>query len=107
MSAAEPNHMRLLEWRPMRKNTLHGSAVVELPNGLVIRDVTIHEKSGKWWASLPDRPMLGADGRQVMNHAGHKQYSAVLGWRDRPLADRFSERVVELVRAAHPLGGGQ
>ena len=94
--------MKLVEWRPMRKNTLHGFAVVEMPSGLVIRDVSIHQKSGKWWASLPSRPMLDSDGRQVVNHAGHKQYAAVLGWRDRDLADRFSAAAVDLIRAEHP-----
>jgi len=94
--------MRLLEWRAFRKNTLHGFAVVELPSGLVIRDVTIHEKNSKWWASLPSRPVLDVGGRQVTNPAGHKQYAALLGWRDRALADRFSVAVVDLVRAQHP-----
>jgi hypothetical protein len=93
---------KLMEWRPMRKNTLRGFAVIELPSGLVIRDISIHEKGGKYWAGLPSRPVLDADGRHVSNHAGHKQYTALLGWRDRDLADRFSAAVVELVRAAHP-----
>jgi hypothetical protein len=54
--------------------------------------------------------MLDADGRQIVNHAGHKQYAAVLGWRDRDLADRFSAAAVELIRAEHSAdldGSGQ
>ena len=94
--------MRLVAFRPLRRNTLIGFCVVELPSGLVIRDISIREKNNKWWASLPSRPMLDADGRQITNHAGHKQYAALLGWRDRDLADRFSAAVVELVRAEHP-----
>jgi hypothetical protein len=60
-------------------------------------------------AALPSRPMLDADGRQVVNHSGKKQYCALLGWRDRDLADRFSAAVVDAVRAAHPdaLDGGR
>jgi hypothetical protein len=102
--------MKLLEWRPMRKNTLHGFAVVELPSGLVVRDISLHQKAGKWWASLPSRPVLDAEGKHVSNHAGHRQYSALLGWRDRNLADRFSAALIELVRAEHPAdldGSGQ
>jgi hypothetical protein len=94
--------MRLLEWRPMARNMLRGFCVVELPSGLVIRDIAIHEKAGKCWANLPARPILDAEGRHISNHAGHKQYAAVLGWRDRDLADRFSAALVELVRAEHP-----
>src|SRR5436309_821601 len=76
-------------------------AVVEL-SGLIIRDVSIHAKGGRLWASLPARPVLDAEGKHVSNHAGHKQYAALLGWGDRSLADAFSARLLELVRAAHP-----
>ena len=94
--------LKLLEWRAFRKNTLHGFAVVELPSGLIVRDISVHQKNGKFWASLPARPMLDGDGRHVVNHSGKAQYAALLGWRDRDLADRFSVAVVALVRAAHP-----
>jgi hypothetical protein len=106
--AAPQPRMQLREWRPMRKNTLRGFCVIELPSGLVIRDVSIHEKAGNWWASLPSRPVLNSNGKHVSNQAGHKQYAALLGWRDRDLTDRFSAAVVELVRATHPgdLDGG-
>lgn len=33
---------------------------------------------------------------------GKAQFAAVLEWRNRQLADRFSAAVVELIRAAHP-----
>lgn len=94
--------MRLLEWRPTRRNTLCGFIVVELPSGLIIHDIAIHKKGGRWWASLPARPVLDAEGRHVLNHAGQKQYAAFLRWRDRGLADVFSARLTELVRATHP-----
>jgi hypothetical protein len=101
MTGTSPR-MKLCEWKPMRRNTLHGFAVIEMPSGLVVRDVAIHEKAGKWWASLPSRPVLDSDGKQIVSHAGHRQYAAVLGWRDRDLADRFSAALIELVRAEHP-----
>jgi hypothetical protein len=94
--------MVLREWRPMRRNTFRGFAVIELPTGLVIGDVSIHEKGGRFWASLPARPMLDQDGQQIRNHAGQVQYAAVLEWRNRDLANRFSRAVVELVRREHP-----
>jgi|HubBroStandDraft_4_1064222.scaffolds.fasta_scaffold1033471_2 hypothetical protein len=93
---------RLLEWRALRKNALFGFAVVELPSGLVIRDVSVHEKAGRWWVGLPARPQIGHDDRVIRNHSGKVQYSATIGWRDRDLADRFSAAVVDLVRAEHP-----
>jgi hypothetical protein len=108
MTGVERPRLRITEWRPLHKNTLRGFCVIELPSGLIVREISVHTKNGKRWASLPSRPMLDADGRQVVNHAGKKQYAALLGWRDRDLADRFSAAVVEAVRAAHPdaLDGG-
>jgi hypothetical protein len=99
---SERRQITLREWRPLRKNTLFGFAVIELPSGLIVRDVGIHSKAGKWWASLPSRPVLDADGRHVSNHAGHKQYAALLGWRNRELADEFGRRIVALVQQHHP-----
>jgi hypothetical protein len=109
VATGQKPRMRLLEWRPFIKNTLRGFATVELPIGLVIRDISIHDKGGKRWAGLPAKPVLDAEGRHVSNHAGHRQYCALLGWRDRDLADRFSVAVVDAVRAAHPdaLDGGR
>jgi len=92
----------------MRRNTLRGFAVIDLPSGLVIRDESIHGKVGRWWASLPARPVLDAEGRRVRNHTPHAQYAALLGWHDRDLADRFSIAVLDLVRREHAgdLDGG-
>jgi hypothetical protein len=87
--------MRLIEFRPLSKNTLRGFAVLELPSGLVVRDVSIHQKGEKCWAGLPSRPMVGSDDKVIRNHAGKVQYAAMLGWRDRGLADRFSAAVVD------------
>jgi hypothetical protein len=101
-SKPTPPCMALLEFKPLVKNTLRGFAVLDVPPGIIVREFSIHEKNGKRWASLPAKPMLDADGKQIVNHAGHKQYAAPLGWRTRELADRFSARVIELVIAAHP-----
>jgi hypothetical protein len=100
--------MEPLERRAFRKNTLHEFAVIELSSGLIVRDISIRDKADKWWASLPSFVMLEEDGRQVFNHAGHKQYAALAGRGDRDLADTFSAAVVDLIRRGHPSnpGGG-
>jgi hypothetical protein len=46
--------------------------------------------------------MLDADGKQLLNHGGRRQFAPMLGWRTRELADAFSEKVVFLIRATHP-----
>jgi hypothetical protein len=93
--------MRLVSWKPMVKNSLRGFATVQLPIGLTIKDVPVLASSGKFWAALPSKPVLDAEGWHVKPD-GKPQYAAILEWRDRALADRFSATVVELVRQAHP-----
>jgi hypothetical protein len=95
--------MRLISWKSLVKNSLRGFATVELPIGLKIVDCPVLVSSGKAWASLPTKPVLDRDGKHVKPD-GKPQYSAVLEWKSRDLADRFSEAVVELVRQTHPGG---
>jgi hypothetical protein len=94
-----PNRLRLLEWRPMSKNSLRGFATVELPSGLVITDVSLHSSHGKCWASLPARPQVERDGTVRRDPDGKIAYSPILKWRDRELADGFSAAVVAAVEA--------
>jgi hypothetical protein len=93
--------MRLISWKPLVKNSLRGFATVELPIGLKIVDCPVLVSNGKAWASLPTKPVLDRDGKHVKPD-GKPQYSAILEWKSRGLADRFSEAVVELVRQTHP-----
>jgi hypothetical protein len=94
--------MILIEFKAIVRNTLRGFCILDIPPGLILRDVSVHEKNGRRWASLPSKPVLDSEGRHVVTHSGQKRYAALLGWRNRELADRFSARVVELVLEAHP-----
>src|SRR5215467_4897625 len=88
--------MQLLEWREVRRNTLVGFATVALPIGLVIRDITVHNKGGARWASMPAKPVLDGDGKHHVVD-GRRQYTPVVEWRDRALAEEFSRRLVALI----------
>jgi hypothetical protein len=99
--------MRLVSWKPIAKGSLRGFATVELPIGLRLIECPVFVGSNGPWASLPSKPVLDREGKQVKPN-GKPQFATVLEWRDRALNDRFSESVIELVRAAHPdaLAGG-
>ena len=97
-----PPRMKLLGFKPLVKGALRGFADVELPCGLRIRDVPILVGKNGAWANLPAKPQLDHDRRQKVDGAGKSQYVAMLEWRDRNLANRFSEAVVSLVRTQHP-----
>jgi hypothetical protein len=101
-SALEQKQMRLISWRPFRKNALQGFVAIELlPIGLKISDIPVLISSGKAWATLPSKPVLGADGKQV-EVGGRRQYTPVCEWRSRDLSDGFSRAVIAAVRAQYP-----
>jgi hypothetical protein len=75
------------------RNGARGFATIKLPNGLIVRDVSVHSKGGTDWARLPARPMLDRNGIAARVDVGKIKYSAVLQWRERDLTDRFSAAV--------------
>jgi hypothetical protein len=93
--------MALEEFKRLRKGSLLGFATVRLPIGLRIADIPVCTSHGKVWASLPSKPMIGADGRQLEKDS-KKRYQPILQWADRETADRWSAAVVELVREHDP-----
>jgi hypothetical protein len=96
-----PRRMRLVSFKALSKGALRGFACIELPNRLQIDDCAVCVSNGRAWASLPSKPQLDRDGCQVVKD-GKKQFAAMLRWPDRDTADRWSNAVVELVRAEHP-----
>jgi hypothetical protein len=104
MSAApvlDRPRLRLISFKPFRKNSLVGFDSIELPIGLRITDVPVLTSRGKAWATLPSKPVLGADGKQV-EVGGGRQYTPVCEWRSRDLSDGFSRAVIAAVRAQYP-----
>lgn len=50
-------------FKSLRKGeTLQGFLELQLPSGLILHDVTLHERDGKRWVGLPARSYIGADG---------------------------------------------
>jgi hypothetical protein len=95
--------LALIGWKPRVQNSLRGFADVKLSSGLIVHEVVVHTSSGRSWASLPSKPMIGRDG-QVMRDptTGKIKYSPILEWSDRPTADRFSAAVIDLIELEHP-----
>jgi hypothetical protein len=93
--------MRLISFKPVQKGALIGFANIELPNSLRIDGCVVMCSNNKYWASFPAKPVLDAEGRQVVID-GKKQYAAIIQWPDRETSTRFSDALVALVREAHP-----
>jgi len=56
--------MKVLAFREYRKNTLQGFAEVELPSGMRIRDLSLHERNGERWIAYPAKQFTKEDGSQ-------------------------------------------
>jgi hypothetical protein len=91
-----PRSMVLVVFKELRRNSLRGFATITLPNGLTIADCPINIGSnGRAWAALPARPVIGADGRQVVTRHWQKavrQHPAVAEPRDRRSVVRARRR---------------
>ncbi|MGO9261736.1 MAG: hypothetical protein ACLQU1_36350 [Bryobacteraceae bacterium] len=50
----------MLKWTEVAppRNSLVGFADIRLTSGIVIRGLTVHEKNGSRWVSMPARPVL-------------------------------------------------
>jgi hypothetical protein len=90
------------DFQPMIKGVLRGSCRIQLPSGLVIQDVAVIVGRKRAWAKLPAKAWIGQDNRHKTDINGKPAYLPVLEWRDRALADRFSEAVVTLIQRARP-----
>lgn len=99
----------LREWRAIpNAGALLGRATAELPMvGLVISDVAVFSKDGRFWAQLPAEPQRGRDGEIIKDERGKTKYRSALRWRDRDLQDRFSRELIEAIERQYgPLGDG-
>ncbi len=94
--------IQIRDFRPMRKGSLLGFAKVELPSGMVLNDVTIMSGERGPWASPPSKPMIGRDGTAMTDASGRTKYSPIVEFTSKEVRQRFSDGVVEGLRAAHP-----
>jgi hypothetical protein len=94
--------LTIREFRPFRRNKLYGYAVCTIAElRPEIRDIAIHEKNGKRWAQLPAKPQV-RDGVLVKGDGGKEQYTPVMAFVNRTVADAFSTTVIRAVLEAFP-----
>jgi DNA-binding cell septation regulator SpoVG len=93
---------RILEWRPLRRNSLLGFAKVELPSGMVVTDVTILTGKRGPWASPPSKPMIDRDGVVMKDANGKIRYVPIIDFVSKDVRNKFSAAVIEAMRASHP-----
>ncbi len=89
-------------WKSLRRNTLLGFANVSIGElELKIADVAVHAKGDRRWAQLPARPWV-KNGALVTGDDGKVQYSPILEFARREVADAFSRAVIEAILRVDP-----
>lgn len=84
-----------LEWKALERGTLLGFAAIKVDQmRLVVRDIAVHEKSGKRWAQLPAKPQISKDRELIKNRDGKVQYATILEFETKQIADAFSDAVI-------------
>jgi hypothetical protein len=82
-------------FKPLRSNTLYGFCDIAIPEmRLLIHDLSVHQKDGKRWASLPAKPLITREGVVRRDDHGKTAYVPILEFTDRPTRDAFSDRVI-------------
>jgi hypothetical protein len=96
--------LQILDWRPFAKGPLRGFVTVELPVGLRIIDCPVlRAADGRFWVGLPAKPAFAPGGAPKFDATtGKPVYTAMLKWRDRAIADRFSKAVIALIEEQYP-----
>jgi hypothetical protein len=89
--------IKILSYRAYSKNTLRAFIEAELPSGLVIRDLTLHEKNGRRWVSFP--------ARQYQKDDGTSSWVNLVYFPDREKNDKFQELILDAVAAYLRAGG--
>ena len=94
--------IQIRDWRPMHKGSLLGFAKVEMPSGMILHDVTVLSGERGAWASPPSKPQINRDGAIIKDDSGKTRYAPIIEFKSKETRQRFSDGVVEALRASHP-----
>jgi DNA-binding cell septation regulator SpoVG len=82
---------RIFAWKAYDKNTLRGFFSVELPSGMIINHVMLHQAGEARWVALPSREWVDTN--------GDKQYAPLIEFHSREAQNRFRDSVLAALDA--------
>jgi hypothetical protein len=97
------NRAVLLDFQPQRSGTLRGFATIRFPEfyDAAIAGISIHVQGDRCWASPPGRAWI-ENGQPVCDANGKIKYSAVFSFSSFAERVRWSDAVIQLMRAERP-----
>lgn len=88
--------MRCIAFKALLKNTLEGFASLEMGNGVILHDCTVHRKNGSRWVSPPGKAMIDREGWLMMKD-GRPRYTQVVEFRSDEVRQRWSNEAVRCI----------
>ena len=85
------NAIKIINWRPYAKKTLLGFLEIELPSGLRVRDMTLHQKEDRKWISYPAKAYIADDGTT--------KYKNIIFFEDKETHGQFQRQVLAAIDA--------
>lgn len=92
---------RLLDWRPLRKNTLVGFAKVQFTSGLIVGEIAVHQNGSRVWAAPPARPMLD-NNATILDERGRPRYQQIVDFANHGVRASWSRQVIRALIEVHP-----
>jgi hypothetical protein len=95
--------VRLIDFQPQRSGTLRGFATIRFAEfyAAAIAGISIHVQGDRAWASPPGRAWI-ENGQLVRDGNGKPKYSTVFSFDSYAERVRWSNAVIQLMRAEHP-----
>ena len=96
---------RVLRWiaRPNAAGTVLGFCDIELPSGLIIKDIRVGVGPKGTFYTMPPADMArDRDGNPMLDEHGKKRWLARVDFRNGEVRTAFQERVLGALRREHP-----
>jgi hypothetical protein len=77
------------DWKRVEKNTLQGFVTLETPSGLVLKEVSVHQRDSDRWLGMPAKPWSRPDGTT--------SYTALVEFRDFAAKTAFQKQALEAI----------
>jgi hypothetical protein len=90
------------EFRSLPHNSLLGFARVRMPSGMIFSDCAINWTAGRYWAAPASKPQVNRDGVCLRGKDGKILYVTIVGFASKELRDKFSDAILDALRASHP-----
>jgi DNA-binding cell septation regulator SpoVG len=84
-TATKSRQFSITKWKPEIKNTKRGYFSVTLPSGIIINDVSLHEKDDRRWVNMPSK----------LSKTDAERYFLTVEFSNREIQNDFQEHVLE------------